>query len=370
MKKRYFSHHRDHRARREKQKRISVNSVRAVVNLLLVIFLLSACGADPTPVPAATATQTALPTPAPTETSTPTPLPTPTLTPEPEWFQQIDAAYGVMKYRYGLVSDPAAKVYVNIEDAVMQTGNYGHLPNAPAYVAIGDEAVRDGKTYYHNPLGWMSADDVQLVTPSALRGIRLTRPVDFRFGWVLAEMQSVNAAGTPIRTYSRYEIVHEVPAVAEKPGYFAIGPDEWLPDEAVAVTGSRVPEDAGAGVCRFLYVDLSEQTLRAYDNCQLEFATLVSTGKDARWTFTGRFTILNKLENTRLTPPEGSISVYYLQGVPNFMSYAAEVGFHGAYWHDDFGTPVSHGCVNLSPADAQWLYEWAREGDNVIIARP
>jgi lipoprotein-anchoring transpeptidase ErfK/SrfK len=276
----------------------------------------------------------------------------------------------VMKYRYGLVSDPASKVYVNIEDAVMQTGNYGHLPNAPAYVAIGDEAARDGKTYYHNPLGWMSAADVQLVTPSALRGIRLTRPVDFRFGWVLAEMQSVNAAGTPIRTYSRYEIVHEVPAVAEKPGYFAIGPDEWLPDEAVAVTGSRVPEDAGAGVCRFLYVDLSEQTLRAYDNCQLEFATLVSTGKDARWTFTGRFTILNKLENTRLTPPEGSISVYYLQGVPNFMSYAAEVGFHGAYWHDDFGTPVSHGCVNLSPADAQWLYEWAREGDNVIIARP
>jgi lipoprotein-anchoring transpeptidase ErfK/SrfK len=62
--------------------------------------------------------------------------------------------------------------------------------------------------------------------------------------------------------------------------------------------------------------------------------------------------------------------VYYLQGVPYFMTYYGSLGFHGAYWHDDFGSPVSHGCVNMSPADAKWLYDWAREGDIVLIVRP
>lgn len=334
---------------------------------LLASFLAS-CGAAPTLPP--TAAPTFLPSPTPTETATPTPLPTPTLTPEPAWFRQIDESYGVMKYRYGLVSSKSARVYVSLDDAVKQTGNFGTLPNAPAYVAIGDEAEREGKTYYHQPLGWMSAADVTLVTPSAFRGILLTRNVDFRFGWVLQETQSVNADGVPLRPYARYEIVHEVPALREKPGWFAVGPDEWLPDEAVAVTGSRIPDEAGTGVCRFLYVDLSEQTLRVYENCHLIFATLVSTGREARWTYPGRFTIVYRVEHTQLTPPEGSLSAYYLQAVPHFMGYAGDLGFHGVYWHDEFGRPVSHGCVNLSPADAAWLYGWAREGEIVVIARP
>jgi lipoprotein-anchoring transpeptidase ErfK/SrfK len=49
------------------------------------------------------------------------------------------------------------------------------------------------------------------------------------------------------------------------------------------------------------------------------------------------------------------------------MSYAGNFGFHGAYWHDYFGTAASHGCINLSPADAKWLYDWAVIGDPVII---
>jgi len=51
-----------------------------------------------------------------------------------------------------------------------------------------------------------------------------------------------------------------------------------------------------------------------------------------------------------------STSEYYIEGVPYFMTYAGNFGFHGAYWHDNFGIPASHGCINLSPADAKWLY--------------
>ncbi len=340
-----------------------------VFTTLLLLVVFTACGPAPTPTP--TPTETLAPSATATATATLTPTQTPTLTPTPEpaWYQQMDASYAALEYRYGVVNDPQARVYRTMEDAVNKTGNFGRpWTNTPAYVSVVGEETRDGQTFYTVYYGWMAAEDVQLATPSAFRGIRLTRDVDFRFGWVLAETQSVNAAGTPVQTYSRYQIVHEVPALTEKPGYVAVGADEWLPEEAVALTSSRVPEDAGAGTCWFIYVDLPEQTLRVYNECKLVFATLVSTGKQTGWTFPGRFAVLAKFPYIQLTPPEGSISVYYLEGVPNFMTYYGDLGFHGAYWHDNFGSPVSHGCINLSPADAKWLYDWAWLGERVIIS--
>jgi lipoprotein-anchoring transpeptidase ErfK/SrfK len=336
--------------------------------LLAVIFLLASC--TPGPTPTTPPTWTSQPTVTASATATPTLAPTPTLTPEPAWYAQIDPSYSSLEYRYGLVSDPQAKVYTTLADAANQTGNYGRpWENAPAYVTVFGEATRDDHLYYAASYGWMAAGDVQLVTPSSFRGILLTRQVDFRFGWVLSDTQSVNAAGTPVQAYSRYQVVHEVPALTENPGYVAIGPDEWLPEELVALTSARVPDDAGEGTCRFIYVDLAEQTLRVYHECRLVFATLVSTGKQEGWTFPGRFAILAKFPYNRLTPPEESISVYYLENVPNFMTYYGDLGFHGAYWHDDFGSPVSHGCVNMSPGDARWLYEWAWLGERVVISR-
>ncbi len=334
----------------------------------LLAFLLASCGAAPALPP--TATPTFLPSPTPTETATPTPTATvpPTLPPEPAWYQLLDESYTVLEYRYGLVTNPKARVYATLNDAVKQTGNFGYLPNVPAYVSVVGEAERDGKTYYTVYYGWMDAAEVQLLAPSTFRGLLLTRSVDFHFGWVLTDVQSVNADGQAVRDYHRYEVIHEVPSQTQNPGYIAVGPNEWLPEEAIALTGSQVPADAGANTCRFIYVDLAEQTLRVYNECKLVFATLVSTGKQPGWTFPGRFAILHKFPYIQLTPPAGSISVYYLEGVPHFMTYSGDLGFHAAYWHDDFGAPVSHGCINLSPADAKWLYEWAGLGERVIIS--
>ncbi|MCX7609659.1 MAG: L,D-transpeptidase, partial [Anaerolineales bacterium] len=257
-------------------------------------------------------------------------------------------------------------VYATLDDALKRTGNFGYLRTAPAYVSVVGEAEREGRKFYAVYYGWMEVGEVQLISPSTFRGVLLTRPVDFRFGWVLTEMQSTNRLGEPVHTYRRYDVVHEVSVAEPRPGWFAVGPDEWLPEEALAITRAAVPEDAKA--CRFLYVDLAEQTLRVYHECRLVFATLVSTGREKGWTFPGRFAILQKFPYIHLSPPAGSLSVYYLEGVPHFMSYSGDWGFHAAYWHDEFGTPVSHGCVNLSPADARWLYEWAQIGERVIIS--
>jgi len=340
-----------------------------ILALAVLALFLSSCGQTPTTAPTAPVTEPALPTQTPTTTSTPTQTPTLTPTPEPAWYQPLDPSYGVLKYQYAEVVNERARVYISFQDAVAKTGNYGPLPEYPAYVAYTtSQTSDDGRTFFLTHYGWMDGADLQSLTPSAFSGILLTRAVAFRFGWVLAETQSVNAAGTPIQTYTRYQIVHEVPAGTQNPGYIAIGADEWLPEDKVALVNPQVPADAGANTCRFIYANLAEQTLTVYDNCKLVFATLISSGANS-WTFKGRFTIQTKDAEYRiLTPPEWSTSKFYIEGLPYFMTFSGDFGFHGAYWHDNFGTAASHGCINLSPADAKWLYDWAGLGERVIIS--
>ena len=341
--------------------------------LLVLILLLAACQATPTSVLAPTETYTPIPSATEaataTVTATPTEIPTSTSTTEPAWYQALDPALGVLKYQYAEVINKRAKVYASLKDAVGKTGNYGYLPKFPAYVAATTrETGDDGHTYFLVSYGWMDGQDLQPLTPSSFTGILLTREVTFRFGWVLADTQSVNTNGEPVQTFKRYQIVHEIESAAEKPDYIEIGADEWLPEEALALVNPAVPVDAGQNTCRFIYANLKTQTLSVYDNCKLVFATLISSGKNS-WTFEGRFAILNKNEPySSITPPVESTSEYYIEGVPYFMSYAGNFGFHGAYWHDNFGTAASHGCINLAPADAKWLYDWTGIGERVIIS--
>lgn len=113
-------------------------------------------------------------------------------------------------------------------------------------------------------------------------------------------------------------------------------------------------------------VDLSSQRLYAYegDNVVMDFP--VSTGK---WhhTPTGTFDIWVKLRYTKMEGGSQKYGTYYyLPNVPYTMFYynkdvpkAAGYSIHGAYWHDNFGVPMSHGCVNMRIADAGKVFEWA-----------
>lgn len=115
---------------------------------------------------------------------------------------------------------------------------------------------------------------------------------------------------------------------------------------------------------KHIYVDLSHQTLYAYQGDQLYMQALVSTGKWNK-TPTGDFRIWIKLRATRMSGGEGA-GYYNLPNVPYVMYFSnsvvpASAGFslHGAYWHNNFGHPMSHGCVNMRIVDAEKLYDWA-----------
>ncbi len=115
---------------------------------------------------------------------------------------------------------------------------------------------------------------------------------------------------------------------------------------------------------KHIYVDLNDQTLYAFQGSTLVLNTLVSTGK---WhpTPPGDYKIWIKIRSTRMSGGSGN-DAYDLPNVPFVMFFAnAQVseaeGFsiHGAYWHDNFGHEMSHGCVNMRPVDAETLYDWA-----------
>ncbi len=104
---------------------------------------------------------------------------------------------------------------------------------------------------------------------------------------------------------------------------------------------------------KWIEVDLSEQLLRAYEGSTVYYTATVSAGKAHTPTVVGKFRIKTKYEAQLMTGPG-----YYLPDVPYVMFFYGQYALHGAYWHDNWGTPTSHGCVNLKREDAQWLYEW------------
>jgi len=120
-----------------------------------------------------------------------------------------------------------------------------------------------------------------------------------------------------------------------------------------------------------LEVNLTTQTVTAYEYDQPVFSTTVSTGlstlqpQDGIPTTTpqGDFNVMVKMPSKHMGGGNlaADLDAYALPGVP-WCTFFTEVGhaFHGAYWHDNFGTPMSHGCINMRPFEAKWIFRWTR----------
>ncbi|NPV75914.1 MAG: L,D-transpeptidase [Anaerolineae bacterium] len=120
--------------------------------------------------------------------------------------------------------------------------------------------------------------------------------------------------------------------------------------------------NAATGGERWIEVVLSQQTLYAYEGDQLINSFIISSGTWMYPTVTGNFQIYAKYRYSTMAGPD-----YYLPNVPYAMYFYRGYALHGTYWHNNFGTPMSHGCVNLRTDDAAWLYEWASIGTLVNV---
>jgi lipoprotein-anchoring transpeptidase ErfK/SrfK len=114
---------------------------------------------------------------------------------------------------------------------------------------------------------------------------------------------------------------------------------------------------------KWIEVVIAEQRLIAWENGRAVMSASVSTGMRHTPTPRGTFRIYSKHIKQRMRGPD-----YDLPNVP-YVMYFRKGGYalHGAYWHSQFGRPMSHGCVNLPTSVAAWLYRWAPIGTPVVI---
>ncbi|MDD5726614.1 MAG: L,D-transpeptidase [Patescibacteria group bacterium] len=133
-----------------------------------------------------------------------------------------------------------------------------------------------------------------------------------------------------------------------------------------AATSTEITRpDAGKSI----YISLREQRLRAYENGKLVYSFLVSTGKGKYPTPRGSFSVLDKkpIVNYQWSYGPDNPDNYDLGYVPYNLRVTGHKYIHYAYWHNNFGHTMSHGCINVSLANAKWIYRWADEDIPVLI---
>jgi hypothetical protein len=145
--------------------------------------------------------------------------------------------------------------------------------------------------------------------------------------------------------------------------YYKIEGDRWLKSTQVAFFELVLPPEGIGDREQWIRIDLTHQTLVAYEGTLPVYATLVSTGlpeSEETETPKGRFRILFKHLTDDMAGSVGDEEeVYSVQDVPWVQYIHRNIALHGSFWHSSYGRPKSHGCINLSPADARWLFDWS-----------
>jgi lipoprotein-anchoring transpeptidase ErfK/SrfK len=150
-----------------------------------------------------------------------------------------------------------------------------------------------------------------------------------------------------------------IPAISETPGIVAM---QVLDDAPTSEYNPPKPQDVVGNGARWIDVDLTNQMVYAYEGDVIVNSFLVSTGTWLTPTVTGEYKVYVKYRSASMSGPG-----YFLPDVPYIMYFYKSYGLHGTYWHNNFGTPMSHGCVNLRTDEAAWLFDWAAVGTVVNV---
>jgi len=218
---------------------------------------------------------------------------------------------------------------------------------------------------------------VRKLTPSSFEGVKLSEaglelPIVF-VSQPGAETKSAPSGGKKVRFVKGRTVlkVYEIKVLhsrgPDKPPAraYRVGEREWLPSWRGNLAEKSPPPKGLLPGERWVDVNTDEQVLVAYEGETPVFATLVSTGKEhppegkePTPTEPGVYRIYHKLAETKMSGLEGTDEAYWVSRVPWTQYFAGDLALHGAYWHDGFGRMASHGCVNLAPKDARFLYGW------------
>jgi lipoprotein-anchoring transpeptidase ErfK/SrfK len=233
-------------------------------------------------------------------------------------------------------------------------------------VTISGQMVANGETWYEVNRGeYARGEDITILRSSNFRGVLVQRQPELPFGWIIADVRPSKTPGAEPDASSaelkRYAFISAITAIkAHAPGvWYEIGNSRWVESKSIAVVGASArPKDISESEF-WTDVNLDQQTLAAYEGARMVFATLLSSGLEKSPTREGLFSVRLRAVSGKMSGDEGTPDYYYTEDVPYVMYFDKGIALHGAYWHDRFGSQVSHGCVNLPPKDAEWLYSWS-----------
>ena len=273
-------------------------------------------------------------------------------------------AAGVDRGAYRFTALPNRSQRARLEDGSSLPGLATRL-DGDYFVAIGGEVEHEGIRYVRTVRGELvEARFVAPAEPTALHGAYAPEGLTLPMAFVFAEDARLHAfsgdVAQPIGTADKYarapvrgmagELVRVV--LPGSQGAFAL--------RAADVRIARlVPRPRGVPArARWVHVDLREQVLVAYEGDLPVFATLVASGREGYETPAGLYRVRHAYVSTSMRGEDPVDGPYDVAEVPWTMYYHRSFALHGAYWHDGFGAVRSHGCTNLAPVDARFLFRW------------
>lgn len=291
----------------------------------------------------------------------------------------IDPGLHFVPFQYIRAGSGPTQLYSSAEDAADGGGGIGSMAGGFVYFSYYDRIESGSATVYSTPSGYVRGSQVSRVQLPSSPGLQFSRTPDRPFAWIIAGGTcTTDAPGQDPdyrngQCFTRHSVVqiYDVETVGDWDWYM-IGEDQWIEQRLLAVVEPDPTRPEGVEDDRWISVNLYEQTAAAYENGEMIFATVISSGRSGFWTQPGAFQIWAKLEVDNMTGgvPGQDGNFYFLESVPWVLYFDQSRALHGTYWHGKFGTPTSRGCVNLAPADANWIYEFADEGTWVYVFDP
>ena len=196
---------------------------------------------------------------------------------------------------------------------------------------------------------------------SSWQGVRLGPEDRLPFAWVTPRSARVydRPGGAVVEQLARRTRVDVLEEVLEgRRRWIRIGEARFMrADQLNEVRAIARPEGTGVNP-RFIDLDLGEQVVVAYEHGVPVFATLTSSGRAPHRTPRGNYPVWGRASAVTMKSQAYDDKPYYVNRVPWVVFFQAHNALHAAYWHDRFGSVRSHGCANLSPRDARFLFEW------------
>ncbi len=266
---------------------------------------------------------------------------------------------------YADIRSGGADAFDSVTD--VRVGQPRERLSSAMFVVLKAPVTVDGERYYRTDQGLVASERLMRKTASEFAGVDLVAspPPTWPMGWAsphekktpLVVRDRPSADGAIVETLAKHAII---PILGRQGDFVQVGEGEWIDARDTRIARTTAPPWGVLPDERWIDVDLEEQVLVAYEGTRPVFATLVATAGKKFVTPVGVWRIGDKDTKRRMRNSDESRASWNVADVPFVMGFRKWYALHGAYWHDGFGRPRSHGCVNLSPADAQEMFGWTR----------